>query len=316
VVAGATGAGAQGVRGRTRFAPSPTGRLHLGHVASMLAVWGLAEVWELAVDVRIEDHDRQRCRREYLEGLRDDLAWLGFAPVRGGRWSVQSEHPERYAARLRDLQEQGLVYACRCSRRNQPATAPGGEACYPGTCRERGWPIEGGSAVRVRLEEQEFAFADLWRGWQRQTPARQCGDLVVRDRHGQYSYQFSVVVDDLAEGIDTIIRGADLLESTGRQLQLRKLLGGDAEVRLAHHPLILGEDGRKLSKSLRSPPVEELRQTGWSAAEVRGLAAERIGWLPQGGGLELSELGRLVAGVLPGIGGHGRDSVLDGRAGL
>ena len=285
---------------RTRFAPSPTGRLHLGHVTSMLAVWGLAEVWQLAVDIRIEDHDRQRCRPEYLAALRDDLAWLGFQPVRGGRWSVQSEHTARFDTALDRLCGQGLVYACRCSRRDLPPAPSGAEACYPGTCRERGWPLTPDSTLRVRLAETEWVFDDLWRGEQRQRPAGQCGDLVIRDRHGQYTYQFAVVVDDLADGIDTVIRGADLLDSTGRQLQLRSLLGGDTAVRFAHHPLIVGPDGRKLSKSLLSPPVAELRDAGWSAARVRGLAAERVGWQSQPGDLSLADLGRLLERTLPG----------------
>ncbi|MFM8220242.1 MAG: glutamate--tRNA ligase family protein, partial [Planctomycetaceae bacterium] len=267
--------------GRTRFAPSPTGRLHLGHVASMLAVWGLADAWGLAVDVRIEDHDRQRCRPEHLAALRADLDWLEFEPARGGRWSLQSEHADRFDEALDRLCRRGLIYACHCSRRDLPPAPHGVEACYPGTCRERNWPLTPDSTLRVRLVEAEIGFHDLWRGEQRQTPARQCGDLVVRDRHGQYTYQFAVVVDDLADGIDTIIRGADLLDSTGRQLQLRTLLGGHTPLRFAHHPLLVGPDGQKLSKSLLSPPVSELREAGWSAAQVRGLAAHRVGWLPQ-----------------------------------
>lgn len=264
-------------RRRTRFAPSPTGELHLGHVAAMIYAWGWADRWGSAVDLRIEDHDRQRCRPEFTQHMLADLDWLGFAPVRGGQSSIQSQQTERYTQALDRLRRAGLVYACRCSRKTLPLAAPGTEPCYPGHCRDQGWPEGPDTALRVRLPETPVRFQDDRLGWQEQIPARQCGDFVLRDRHGQFTYQFAVVVDDLADGIDWVIRGEDLLASTGRQMALARLLGGTPPRHWLHHRLIAGADGRKLSKSEGAPPLAQLRERGLSPSEVIGLAASRVG---------------------------------------
>lgn len=264
-------------RRRTRFAPSPTGELHLGHVAAMIHVWGWADRLGSAVDLRIEDHDRQRCRPEFTRRLLADLDWLGFAPVRGGQQSIQSQQTERYTQALERLRHAGLVYACRCSRKTLPPAAPGTEPCYPGHCRNLGWPEGPDTALRVKLPETPVRFLDDRWGWQEQIPARQCGDLVLRDRHGQFTYQFAVVVDDLADGIDWVIRGQDLLASTGRQILLAGLLGASAPRHWLHHRLMAGADGRKLSKSEGAPPLAQLRERGLSAPEVIGLAASLVG---------------------------------------
>lgn len=286
-------------RGRTRFAPSPTGPLHLGHVAAMIHVWGWADRWGSAVDLRIEDHDRQRCRPEFTQRLLADLDWLGFAPARGGTLRIQSEQTERYTQALERLRSAGWVYACRCSRKNLPPATAGAEPCYPGTCRHRDWPEGPDTALRVRLPADSVTFHDDRLGWQEQTPARQCGDLVLRDRHGQFTYQFAVVVDDLTDGIDWVIRGEDLLESTGRQIALARLLGGTAPRHWLHHRLIVGSDGRKLSKSEGAPPLAELRARGLSAAEVIGLAACRVGLQPDPHPCPAAEVARLLAGERP-----------------
>lgn len=279
---------------RTRFAPSPTGPLHLGHVAAMIHVWGLAQCTGATVDVRIEDHDRQRCRAEYIASVRTDLEWLGFVPARGGRWSLQSGQDERYHAALDRLHGQGMIYACRCSRRDSEPAAGGNERRYPGRCRELQLPYEPGTCLRVRLPDEDVCFHDGRHGPQSQRPAAQCGDLVLRDRHGNWTYQFAVVVDDWLDEIDWIIRGDDLLASTGRQLLLARLLGRQQPLQFVHHPLIVGPDGAKLSKREGAAPVGELRRRGVLPAEVIGQAAHRCGLLETARALTVEELSDIV----------------------
>ena len=260
----------------TRVAPAPTGYLHLGHVASALAVWGVAHAFSGRVLLRIEDHDRTRSRPEYETALLEDLAWLGFvpdeAPVR------QRERGARYAEALDTLVEKGLVYACACSRKSIEALggAEAAEVRYPGTCRGRG--IDGGRerARRVRLDDVTVGFVDLRLGTVEQTPSLQCGDVLVKDRLGQWTYQFAVTVDDFDQGIDLVIRGEDLLESTGRQIQLSRLLGRETPPEFLHHPLIVQQDGRKLSKSNRDTGIRDLRASGWTVEAVIGRAAATL----------------------------------------
>jgi glutamyl/glutaminyl-tRNA synthetase len=272
---------------RTRFAPAPTGYLHLGHVASALAVWRLAEAHGAEVLLRIEDHDRQRSRPEYEQALLDDLDWLGFAPdihpteaFRAGRCDGrQSDRGAVYAEAAARLIADGLVYGCRCSRRDIAARAgetdAGEEPRYTGTCRALGIAPEGGVAWRVVIEPGVETFDDLLGGPQAQAPADQCGDLLIRDRLGNWTYQFVASVDDFRQGIDLIVRGLDLLPSTGRQIRLARLLGRPVPARFAHHPLIMHTPTRKLSKSDRDTGVRELRAAGWTAAAVRA-EAERL----------------------------------------
>ncbi|HEX2252172.1 MAG TPA: glutamate--tRNA ligase family protein [Thermoanaerobaculia bacterium] len=290
---------------RTRFAPAPTGSLHLGHAANAVFVWGLAAAFGGRVVLRIEDHDRVRSRPELEAALLDDLEWLGFVPdegkigdLRRGPSSFrQSDGGARYAAALARLAGQGLVYACRCSRRTLAAkvgeAAPGDELCYPGTCREARVDPAATPLRRVRLPGDAVTFDDLRLGPRTQVPARQCGDLVVVDRQGHWTYQFAVVVDDMGwpavpgEGgspdagavpeIDVVIRGEDLVESTGRQILLARLLGRPVPPRFYHHPLLLRPDGAKLSKSNRDTGIRDLRAAGWSAERVLGEAARRAG---------------------------------------
>ncbi|MFN0052831.1 MAG: glutamate--tRNA ligase family protein [Planctomycetales bacterium] len=277
----------------TRFAPSPTGPLHLGHVAAMLYVWGLAERELAGVQVRIEDHDRQRCRPRYLADLQVDLEWLQCTPCRGGAWSRQALQGHRYREALERLRAQGLVYACRCSRKDLPAVAGQNEPRYPGVCRHLGLPETPDTCLRIHLPDEEVRFFDGGLGWQTQRPAAQCGDLVLRDRHGNWTYQFCVVVDDLADRIDWVIRGADLLASTGRQLLLARALGRTDPLAFFHHPLILAADGAKLSKRDGAPPISKLRREGVSPAGVLGRAAHAVGLIPAPAPLRLAELGEL-----------------------
>lgn len=252
----------------TRFAPAPTGYLHLGHVVNALYVWGMAREAGGLVRLRIEDHDRQRCRLEYEQAILQDLAWLGFAA--DGPLVRQRDREGVYQSALARLRDQGLVYGCRCTRAELQSVMPGadGERRYPGTCRTRGIAIADGVGWRVRIEPGVERFSDRLCGSQVQDPSAQCGDLLVRDRLGNWTYHFAVVADDLEQGITDVIRGSDLLASTGRQIRLGRLLGRDTPPRFAHHPLVMKSATEKLSKSDGDTGVRDLRTAGWLAADV------------------------------------------------
>ena len=246
-------------------------------MANAIAVWGLARAFGGRVLLRIEDHDRTRSRNEFAEAILEDLEWLGFRPdeprVR------QSERGKTYEDALARIEGAGLVYACACSRKAiESATGPfEGELRYPGTCREAAVDGAKEPARRVRLERETVSFRDLRLGPIEQVPSDQAGDLLVRDRHGHWTYQFAVVVDDFDQGVDLVVRGEDLLASTGRQIQLARLLGRTRPPRFLHHPLILRPDGQKLSKSNRDTGVRDLREQGFTVERVLGEAAAALG---------------------------------------
>jgi glutamyl-tRNA synthetase/glutamyl-Q tRNA(Asp) synthetase len=259
----------------TRFAPSPTGYLHLGHVVNAIYVWGVARAVGGRVLLRIEDHDRIRCRPEYDAALLEDLDWLGFIPDAPAgspgtilRQSADSGHYERA---LHHLRETASVYACDCSRRDI-----GGEH-YPGRCRTRRLAERPDRGLRVVIAPGTEHFDDLLLGPQEQTPASQSGDLLLRDRDGNWTYQFAVTVDDCRQDVNLVIRGVDLLSSTGRQLRLARMLGRVERPLFLHHPLIEKKPGEKLSKSDRDTGVRDLRRLGVPAAEVIGRAARAVG---------------------------------------
>jgi glutamyl-tRNA synthetase/glutamyl-Q tRNA(Asp) synthetase len=283
----------------TRFAPAPTGLLHLGHVASAVWVWGAARALGGHVLLRIEDHDRVRSRPAFERALLADLDWLGFVPdappVR------QSERQALYERALATLERRGLVYVCACSRREILEAAPDDgapELRYPGTCRERGLAEAQSPMRRIRLERLAVPFADLLAGALVQVPAEQCGDLLARDRDGNWTYQLAVTVDDLEQGVDLVVRGADVLASTGRQIQLAALLGRATPPRFLHHPLLLRADGGKLSKSSGDTGVRELRAAGWSPARVLGAAAHALGLVARAGDIAQEDLASLVGARL------------------
>src|SRR5262245_60545819 len=213
----------------SRFAPAPTGFLHLGHVVNAIYVWGVTQSRGGRVLLRIEDHDRQRSRPEFERAILDDLDWLGFVPddyetdaFRGracqGR---QSDRSAVYEEALQKLRALGLVYACECSRGDiVAASLSHDELRYPGTCASKAVREGPGLGLRVRLAPSIERFVDLRHGPLEQRPSEQCGDLLARDREGNWTYQFAVTVDDLEQGVTHVIRGDDLLASTGRQIQL------------------------------------------------------------------------------------------------
>ena len=277
----------------TRFAPAPTGYLHLGHVVNAIHVWGNARALGGRVLLRIEDHDRQRCRPEYETALLEDLDWLGFVPdvyptaaFRAGACDGrQSDRDAHYRRAVETLRAQGLVYGCACTRREIEAAggvATGDELRYPGTCRDRGLPLDDAHGWRVRLPDTPVTFDDARHGVTTQTPAAQCADLLIRDRLGNWSYQFAVTVDDLLHGIDLVVRGDDLFASTGRQIQLARLLGRDTPPVFLHHALVMKSPTQKLSKSDGDTGVRDLRAAGWSAAHVIGHAAQLAGLVHTG----------------------------------
>ena len=293
---------------RTRFAPAPTGHLHLGHVVNALHVWGVARARGGSVLLRIEDHDRQRCRTDYEASILDDLDWLGLAPdlyptaaFRAGRCDGrQSDRAAVYRDAITSLTSRGLLYGCRCTRREIEAAGPdaGDELRYPGTCRTLGLPLEDGLGWRLMVEPGAETFDDARHGPSVQDPAAQCGDLLLRDRLGNWTYQFAVTVDDTAQGIDLVVRGDDLFASTGRQIRLARLLGRDPPPAFLHHRLVMKSPTQKLSKSDGGTGVRDLRAAGWTPARVLGAAAHAAGLIPAPSDLTLDDVPAVVAAAL------------------
>ncbi len=258
----------------TRFAPSPTGHLHLGHVLNAILVWGIARSRGGTVLLRMEDHDRQRSRPEFAASIIDDLAWLGLEA--DGPPVFQSDRVALYENALEAIRSRGKVYACTCSRRGIVADAPvppGSEPKYPGTCRHRAAEWKRGLSIRVEMDDVVESFVDVAVGAREQKPAEQCGDLTIRDRLNNWTYQYAATVDDYLQGVNLIIRGVDLLESTGRQIKLGRLLGRSEPSLFLHHQLIMKENGEKLSKSSGDTGIRELRVQGQSPESVLGRAA-------------------------------------------
>jgi glutamyl-Q tRNA(Asp) synthetase len=253
----------------TRFAPSPTGYLHLGHA---YAAW---QVWRRGAPVvlRLEDIDRVRCRPEFVAGIFEDLAWLGFAWV--GEVRVQSAHLNEYAAALGRLAARGVVYPCFCSRSEiaRAQGAPhGGEAAYPGTCRglseaARAERIAAGAAYAMRLDVLmaaaqvgEREFFDEGVGWVKVRPAV-LGDVVLARKDVPTSYHLCVVHDDAAQGVDLVVRGEDLRPATHVHVLLQALLGFPVPA-YAHHRLLTDASGRRLAKRDGAVSLRALREAG------------------------------------------------------
>ncbi|HUQ86629.1 MAG TPA: glutamate--tRNA ligase family protein [Vicinamibacterales bacterium] len=277
----------------TRFAPAPTGFLHLGHVVNALHVWGAARAGRGEVVLRIEDHDRQRSRLEYETAIIEDLAWLGFK--HDGDVIRQRERDHIYHKAVQRLIDRGLVYGCTCTRgeiqgsgirdqgsgiRDQGSgirDQGSGETRYLNTCRGKGIALGDGVGWRVIMRPGVERFDDQILGPQEQDPSGQCGDLLVRDRLGNWTYQYAVTVDDHVQRITDVIRGQDLLASTGRQIRLAKLLGRQEMPRFRHHALVMKSPAQKLSKSDHDTGIRDLRAAGWTAAKVLEKAATLMG---------------------------------------
>jgi glutamyl-tRNA synthetase/glutamyl-Q tRNA(Asp) synthetase len=280
--------------------------LHLGHLVNAIYTWGVARALGGQVVLRLEDHDRSRCRPEFEVSILDDLAWLGLeadigspADVRAGASPYkQSTSEPAYRAALDLVRRSAHVFACDCTRRDIALAVPtpaNEEPPYPGRCTRRGLPATEGRALRVVLPPGAVEFDDVVCGPQVQTPSAQVGALLLRDRFSQWTYQFAVAVDDVRHGIGLVVRGADLLPSTGRQIQVMRMLGREAPPVYLHHPLVQRPDGLKLSKANRDAGVRDLRAAGLTAPQVFGLAALAAGLLEAPRPVSVEEFPHLLA---------------------
>ncbi len=242
-----------------RFAPSPTGPLHFGSLVAALASACDARARGACWLVRIEDVDIPRSVPGAAADILRTLSRYGFAW--DGPVERQSERTPRYAAALQRLVDAGHAYPCACTRREleDAPLGPGGERIYPGTCRE-GVPAalapRPQRAYRVRVGTAEVSFVDRLQGPQRQHLAGEVGDFVVKRADGLFAYQLAVVVDDAEQHVTDVVRGADLLASTPRQVHLARLLGCDVPTYL-HVPVAIDREGQKLSKQTHAPPLPD-----------------------------------------------------------
>ena len=273
---------------RVRFAPSPTGYLHMGHIVSALYVWGLAKALGAKIILRIEDHDRGRCRNEYEVAIFEDLKWLGLncdigdAELQKPSLFRQSDCEHFYQEALDCLIEAGYIYECTCSRKeiaavNDQRGKSDSELYYTGTCRHKSFNHKSSYGLRFRVDSEKIQFLDGFLGTQEQCPEKQCGDFLVKDRDGQWTYQFSVVVDDIRQGVNFIIRGQDILSSTARQLLLAKALNQKEMPFYCHHPLVYDLSGQKLSKRTFADAISKRRTAGESPEVILREAATLIG---------------------------------------
>ncbi|MEZ4743007.1 MAG: glutamate--tRNA ligase family protein [Bdellovibrionota bacterium] len=269
----------------TRFAPSPTGCLHLGHVASAIFVWGVAKVLGAKVILRFEDHDRQRSKKHFISNILHELEYLGFICKGDFGWDClvynQSENEGRYEKALDWLRSKGLTYACSCSRKdinNQNPSNDSVELLYLGTCRNKHLAESDNLGLRVLFDGNDEQFIDLIKGVEVQNPGRQCGDLLIKDRRGNWTYHFSNVVDDLYDLVNIVVRGEDLFDSCGRQIKLMKLLSANKLPVYLHHPLILDNSQKeKLSKKRRSLSISQLIDQKVPPQAILAEAAFQIG---------------------------------------
>jgi glutamyl-Q tRNA(Asp) synthetase len=273
----------------TRFAPSPTGYLHLGHAHAALTAWRRAREADGQFLLRLEDIDTGRCRPEFAASILEDLAWLGIdwdGPVR-----VQSEHLPEYQPVLDTLAGRGLLYPCFCTRADiqreiagsaSAPHAPDGSPVYPGTCRrlsqdERSARLAAGERFALRLdmaravaEAGPLSFAEDGQGRLACEPAR-FGDVVLARKDSPASYHLCVTHDDALQGVTLVTRGKDLKPATDLHRLLQALMGWPAP-NYAHHRLLTDAAGRRLAKRDRAATLRDLRASGISAAEVRAMA--------------------------------------------
>lgn len=267
-----------------RFAPSPSGRMHLGNVFSALMAWLSVRSAGGTMVLRIEDLDPDRCRPEYAEQMKDDLRWLGLD------WDVeqtpQSRRTEAYRECFERLRDMGLVYPCYCSRGElHAASAPhasDGNVIYAGTCRDLAEEERAAKtrrpAWRLIVPDEEIAFHDGLQGEYRENLARECGDFIIRRSDGVYAYQLAVVTDDAEAGVTQIVRGRDLLSSTPRQIYLQRLLGLPTP-EYYHVPLLVAPDGRRLSKREHDLDMGALRER-YTPEALLGCLAQLSGLRP------------------------------------
>ena len=292
---------------RGRYAPSPTGDLHLGNLRTALLAWLFARCTDGQFVLRVEDLDRPRVRPGASERMLFDLRWLGLdwdeGPDIGGPYApyIQSERQEIYTIYLQRLQDKDLIYPCYCSRAEiaRAASAPHGNEGprYPGTCRHltqaQRRQHEANNrrpSMRFRVDdERTVSFIDLLIGPVEQQVQQTVGDFIVCRSDGIFAYQFAVVVDDALMHINQVVRGVDLLESTARQILLFEALGYQVPT-FAHVPLLLDENGKRFSKRIQSAGLEPLRTTGITPEQVVGQLATECGLVDRSEKLSAREL--------------------------
>jgi len=277
-----------------RFAPTPSGRMHLGNVFAALIAWLSIRSRNGHLVLRMEDLDTQRTSDEYAQILREDLLWLGLD------WDLetqpQSQRSDVYLEYFEKLREQGLLYPCYCTRSQlHSVNAPhlsDGTYLYPGTCRELTQAQRNAfsrpPAWRIRVPDREWTVDDLCQGTYKENLATHCGDFVVRRADGVFVYQLAVTVDDGLAGVTEVVRGTDLLSSAPRQMYLQQLLGFSHPV-YGHVPLLLAPDGRRLSKRDRDLDLGQLRQR-LTAAQLIGSLAFSAGLLEKPEAISAREL--------------------------
>ena len=273
-----------------RFAPTPSGRMHLGNVFSFLIAWLSVKSRGGYMVLRMEDLDIQRTSQEFAQILREDLKWLGL------HWDLETQSQSLrspvYDQYFQILREKSLLYPCYCTRSQlHSVNAPhlsDGTYVYPGTCRNLADPPNRAPSWRVLVPNKQWEFSDLLQGNQTQNLETDCGDFVVRRADGVYVYQLAVTVDDGEAGVTEVVRGVDLLSSAPRQMYLQELFGF-AHPKYGHVPLLLAPDGRRLSKRDRDLDLGELRKH-LSPEELLGSLAHTCGLLDRFSPLSAAEL--------------------------
>ena len=279
-----------------RFAPTPSGRLHLGNILCAMLAYLSARHEGGRFLLRIEDLDVPRCPRHLAEQIIDDLTWLGFtwdeAPL------YQSERAAIYEQALKRLEARGLIYPCFCTRAQLHATfAPNlgdTQVIYPGTCAtltpERIAELSRlrSPALRLRVPDEDIDFTDGLCGRQCENLVRDCGDFVLRRSDGLFGYQLAVVVDDALSGVNQVVRGRDILSATTRQIYLQRLLGYP-EPTYIHIPLLMDAEGRRLAKRDRDLDLTALAKR-FSPEAIIGLLAHAAGLLEEPRPIALDEL--------------------------
>ncbi len=256
-----------------RFAPTPSGRMHLGNVFAALLAWLSVRSQGGEMVLRMEDLDTARAKPEYAEILRSDLVWLGLDWDR--ETAPQSRRTHAYDRYFERLREQGLLYPCYCTRAQlHSLDAPhlsDGTYIYPGTCRDLQNPPDRSPSWRIRVPNRVVTFTDGLQGRVSQNLETECGDFVLRRSDGLYVYQLAVVVDDGEAGVTEVVRGLDLLGSVPRQMYLQEKLGF-ATPSYVHVPLLLAPDGRRLSKRDKDLDLGYLRRYTTAPAILGQLA--------------------------------------------
>ena len=276
-----------------RFAPTPSGRMHLGNVFAAMLAWLSVRSQGGKMVLRMEDLDTQRTSAEFAQTLREDLLWLGLdwdeeTPPQSTRSAVYDNYFEI-------LREKGLLYPCYCTRSQlHSVNAPhlsDGTYVYPGTCRNLASPPEGRApAWRVSVPDKIWEFTDTVFGPQKENLLTDCGDFVVRRADGVYVYQLAVTVDDGEVGVTEVVRGMDLLSSSARQMYLQELFGF-RHPKYAHVPMLLAPDGRRLSKRDRDLDLGELRKR-MTPESLLGLLAFSAGLIDRNEPISAPELSK------------------------